>query len=212
MNLTYYFNIMYSLLMAIMNLTYCFNIMHSLECCLSFSCSCFCGFIATTLGLIINYVYHEYFNIMHSLLMVIMNLTYCFNIMHSLQCCLSFRWSCFCGFIATTLGLIINYGYHEFNAFITYGYHELNILFQYYAFITVLSQKEDGCVAGFLEERLNVGLNFIISAEGGCISTSLSSRSSFIEYMFPMTLILAWGRLSCLLLLLGIQSLTVWLY
>ena len=27
-------------------------------------------------------------NLMHSLLMVIMNLTYCFNIMHSLQCCL----------------------------------------------------------------------------------------------------------------------------
>ncbi|KAH0664809.1 hypothetical protein KY285_026015 [Solanum tuberosum] len=29
----------------------------------------------------------------------------------------------------------------------------------------MLSQKEDGCVAGFLEERLNVGLNFILSAE-----------------------------------------------
>ncbi|KAH0657563.1 hypothetical protein KY289_026311 [Solanum tuberosum] len=29
----------------------------------------------------------------------------------------------------------------------------------------MLSQKEDGCVAGFLEECLNVGLNFILSAE-----------------------------------------------
>ncbi|WMV31980.1 hypothetical protein MTR67_025365 [Solanum verrucosum] len=31
--------------------------------------------------------------------------------------------------------------------------------------IIMLSQKEDGCVAGFLEERLNVGLNFILSAK-----------------------------------------------